>query len=87
MMEEKGGTKRDRDGVGKAMNTKRLPGVFVLLLTILVIIDFFVHRHGHLPLENLPEFFPIYGFVSVVLMAIVTRLLRLFIKKDESYYE
>ena len=86
-MKEKRGPRGDGDILDKPSRSKRHLGIFLLFLTALVIIDFFVDRHGHLLWENFPEFFPICGFVSVFLMVLAARLLRLFIKKDERYYE
>ena len=85
-MKEKHGSKIDAV-LDNRMRSKRSLVTFLLVLTVLVIIDFFVHRQAHLLWEDFPEFFPICGFVSVFLVVLAAQLLRLFIKKDESYYE
>jgi hypothetical protein len=68
-------------------NVKRLLFGFYVSLIILLIIDFFIHKHGAFPWERFPNFFAVYGFVSCVLLIFIAKALRLFIKKGEDYYE
>ena len=49
--------------------------------------DFFIHKHGEFPWEGYPEFFAVYGFVSCVALIFIAKVLRLFIKRDENYYD
>lgn len=66
---------------------KKLLWAFVCVLSILAIVDFFVHRHAHLPWEGIPEFFPALGFFSCVLVVVVGKVMRLILKREEHYYE
>lgn len=71
----------------KPKNVKRFLGFFYASLLVLLIIDFFIHKHGEFPWEDVPNFFAVYGFVSCVLLIFIAKALRLFVKRDEDYYE
>ena len=71
----------------KPKNVKRLLGSFYVSLLILLIIDFFIHKHAEFPWEGATDFFAVYGFVSCVLLIFVAKILRLLVKRDEDYYE
>ncbi|MFC1859321.1 hypothetical protein ACFL9U_15025 [Thermodesulfobacteriota bacterium] len=68
-------------------NVKRLLGVFYASLVVLLVVDFFIHKHAGFPWEESPNFFAVYGFASCVVLIFIAKALRLFIKRDESYYE
>ena len=71
----------------KHKNVTRLLIVFYLSLLALLIADFFIHKHGEFSWEGSPEFFAVYGFVSCVALIFIAKVLRLFIKRDENYYD
>jgi hypothetical protein len=64
---------------------KFLTGFFISLIVLLGC-DFFIHKHDHISLGNAPEFYAVYGFVSCVMLIFIAKILRLFIKRDETYY-
>lgn len=68
-------------------NVKILLRIFYASLVVLLIADFFIHKHAEFPWEDAPNFFAAYGFVSCVLLIFIAKILRLFIKKDEKYYD
>ena len=68
-------------------NVKKLLNTFYVSLVVLLIVDFFIHKHGDFPWENVPDFFAVYGFVSCVALIFIAKILRLLIKRDENYYE
>ena len=71
----------------KPENVKRFLGIFYLSLLVLLIIDFFIHKHPEFPWEGAPDFFAAYGFGSCVLLIFIAKILRLFVKRDEDYYD
>jgi len=71
----------------KPENVKRFLVFFYVTLVVLLIVDFFVHKHADFPWEDAPDFFAVYGFVSCVGLIFIAKLLRTFIKRDEEYYE
>lgn len=68
-------------------NVKRLLRGFYIFLVVLLIVDFFIHKHGYFPLEEYPDFFAVYGFVSCVLLIFIAKVLRLLLKREENHYE
>jgi hypothetical protein len=68
-------------------NVKRFLYAFYGSLVILLIIDFFVHKHADFPWEKAVNFFAAYGFISCVLLIFIAKALRLFIRRDEDYYD
>jgi uncharacterized membrane protein YkvA (DUF1232 family) len=79
--------KRELKIFDKPENVKRFLGFFYASLVVLLIVDFFIHKHAVFPWEEAPDFFAVYGFVSCVALIFIAKLLRLFIKRDENYYE
>lgn len=60
---------------------------FYISLVLLLGYDFFVHKHDDIKIGNAPEFYAVYGFVSCVMLIFIAKILRLFIKRDENYYD
>ena len=71
----------------KPENVKRFLGFFYVSLVVLLIVDFFIHKHAEFPWEDAPDLFAVYGFVSCVGLIFIAKLLRIFIKRDEHYYD
>ncbi|MBF0202986.1 MAG: hypothetical protein HQK67_01440 [Desulfamplus sp.] len=71
----------------KPANVKGLLGFFFCLLILLIILDFFIHKHGYFGWENWPGFFAAFGFVACVMVISIAKLLRVFAKRDERYYD
>jgi drug/metabolite transporter (DMT)-like permease len=69
-------------------NVNRLLGCFFASLVILLIIDFFVHKHPHFPWEGWVEFYAVYGFVACVALVLAAKyILRSLVKRREDYYD
>ena len=68
-------------------NVKRLLTIFYISLVALLVVDFFIHKHADFQWEEAPNFFAVYGYVSCVLLIFIAKLMRIFIKRDEKYYE
>ena len=50
-------------------------------------LDFFIHRHFSHPWEGLLGFYAVYGFVGCVLLVLISKWMRLFLMRDEAYYD
>lgn len=79
--------KRELKIFDKPENVKRFLGFFYVSLVVLLIVDFFIHKHADFPWEGAPDFFVVYGFVSCVGLIFIAKVLRIFIKRDEHYYD
>ena len=71
----------------KPENVKRFLGFFYAFLVVLLIVDFFIHKHAEFPWEDAPDFFAVYGFISCVGLIFIAKLLGIFTKRDEDYYD
>ncbi len=61
--------------------------IFYFLCVVLMLADFFVHRHIMTDMEKLPTFYALYGlFASTILVLIATQM-RKWLMRDEEYYE
>lgn len=61
--------------------------VFVAILVLLVVLDFFVHKHPPFLWEAIPSFNAVYGFISCVVIIVVSNFLGRWLKKREDYYD
>ena len=68
-------------------NVTRFLLVFYICLIVLLLVDPFINKHGDFEWENMPGFFAAYGFVSCVLLIFIAKIMRLWIKRDENYYD
>ena len=50
-------------------------------------LDFILHRHAYHPLEEIPGFYAIYGFVACVLLVLLAKEMRKLLIRREDYYE
>ena len=54
---------------------------------ILVVLEFMIHRHGEIALEDLPLFPAIYAFLICIFIVVGGILLRKIAMKPEDYYD
>lgn len=57
------------------------------VLSILLIIDLCIHRHGDFHWEESPGFFAVYGFVACVVLVFAAKVLRIIVERKEDYYD
>lgn len=68
-------------------NVDRLLKGFYALCILLVVVDFFVHRHIMTAWEELPAFYALYGFVACVVLVVLAKLMRKYVMRKEEYYD
>ena len=56
------------------------------LCALLCIADFFYKKKYYVPVETFPGFYAIYGFFMCAGLVICARMMRIFLKRDETYY-
>ena len=71
----------------KPENVQRLLRGFYAVCALLVVADFFAHRHIEHSWERLPAFYAIYGFVSCVVLVVIAKEMRKFLMRPEDYYD
>ena len=78
------------DVVQSACNSGNVKRVLVMLYAvsaILLLADFVLHRHVQHPLEGLPGFYAVYGFVGCVTLVMAAKQRRHWVKRPEEYYD
>lgn len=60
--------------------------VLYAVSAILVLADFVVHRHSEHPWEHVKAFYPLYGFVGIVILVLAAKGLRRLTMRPEDYY-
>jgi len=69
-------------------NVQRLLKIFFSSLVVLLVLDFFVHKHTYFPWEEAPEFYAVFGFVACVGLVLVAKyVLRPLVMRKEDYYD
>jgi hypothetical protein len=61
--------------------------VLYILCGLLVLVDFFVHRHTVMSLEKFTAFYAVYGFAALVTVVLLAKGLRRLVRRSEDYYE
>lgn len=79
--------KRELKIFDKPGNVNKLLMIFYVSLLVLLVIDFFIHKHPEFPWEGAPVFYAVYGFTACVSLIFIAKLLRLLVKRDEDYYK
>lgn len=68
-------------------NVKTLWRCFLLILVLLVSIGAFVDLHPHFEIETWFGFYAAYGFITCLLMIVVAKVLGVFLKRQDAYYD
>lgn len=68
-------------------NIHKLWIVFIAVLVLTVVAGFFVHQHESFGIEDSVGFFAWYGFITCVGMVVFAKLLGVFLKRPEDYYD
>ena len=70
----------------KPENVSRVIRLLAGICLILFILDFILDRHGKHPWEHMPGFYALYGLVGCVLLVIIAKWMRIFLKRPPDYY-
>jgi hypothetical protein len=71
----------------KPRNVRRLLYVLYSICALLLAADFLYHRHVQHAWDGWPGFYAGYGFAGCVLLVLIAKLLRHFLKRPENYYD
>ena len=73
-------------------NRPRLWALQLAILLLALLPEWFIHRHAHfesagIALDTSPGFFAWYGFLTCAAMVVLAKLLGLWLKRGERYYD
>jgi len=71
----------------KPRNVRRLLHVLYSVCAFLFALDFLYQRHPLHSGDDWPGFYAGYGFLGCVLLVLLAKLLRRFLKRPENYYD
>jgi uncharacterized membrane protein len=71
----------------KKQNVARLLNALYAVCAVLVVLDLLVHRHTEHPWEHVVAFYPLYGFVGIVILVLAAKGLRRLVMRPEDYYD
>ena len=60
---------------------------FAALCALLVVLDFVRPREVHHPAEEWALLYPLFGFVGISLLILISKLLRRVVMRSEDYYD
>jgi hypothetical protein len=69
------------------MYVKLVIRALLVLCAVTVLLDAVIHRHHDHPWEAMFAFYPVYGFVSCVLLVLAAKQLRKVVMRAEDYYD
>lgn len=68
-------------------NVKKIVRALFVVCGLLFVADAFYEKHSHFEAENIFGFYAIYGFVMCVALVLAAKVLRIFLMRDEDYYD
>ncbi len=71
----------------KPANVKKIIAALCAVCGLLMIADFFYHKHAHFAVEKLFGFYAFYGFIMCVLLVLAAKVMRVWLMRDEDYYD
>ncbi|MCH7932983.1 MAG: hypothetical protein IIC36_03215 [Gemmatimonadetes bacterium] len=66
---------------------KLLFNVLFALCAVVVVLDLLIHRHEVHPWERLVAFYPLFGFVGIVILVGIAKQMRRVLMRPEDYYD
>ncbi len=68
-------------------NVKRLLYGFYVACALSIVAELFIKRYVDHPWEKLFGFYPIYGFLGIVILVMLSVVLRKLVMRKENYYD
>ncbi|MGD8709676.1 MAG: hypothetical protein PVF40_04750 [Ectothiorhodospiraceae bacterium] len=68
-------------------NIRKLWGIFIVILIVTVLAELAVHLHPHFRIDGWFGFSAAYGFLTCVAMVVFAKLLGVFLKREDTYYD
>ena len=68
-------------------NIRKLWIIFIAVLAVTALLDFVLHPHAAFGLDGTPFFYSWYGFATCVGMVVFAKLLGIFLKREDTYYD
>jgi hypothetical protein len=76
-----------RDWLDDPVNVDRIVKALGVACVLVVLADFFYHKHGHFGFQSLFGFDAVFGFLAYVGLVSVAKLWRRVVMRSEDYYD
>ena len=77
----------DKHWLVRAKTIRLLWWVFIAILAMTVLAEFFIHKHEYFGLDGSFAFTAWYGFITCVAMVVGAKALGYVLKRKENYYD
>jgi len=67
-------------------DTKKAWISFIIVLVVSLLLETIMTPHPYFEFDGFPGFYAIFGFISCVLIVLVSKFLGIFLKRKEDYY-
>lgn len=71
----------------RPLNVRRLLRLLYACCVTVLALDIFIHRHIEHPWEELPGFYPLYGFAGSLILVLAAKGLRQLVMRPADYYQ
>jgi hypothetical protein len=68
-------------------NVKKIIYSLYVVCALLFLLDATYEKHAHFQAEYVFGFYAIYGFIMCVALVLAAKLMRVFLMRDEEYYD
>ena len=79
--------KKEFDYFDKPENIRKLWIMLYAVCGLLVVPDFFIHRHPHFGFDGFIGFYALFGFVSCAILILFAKVAGWVLKVREDYYD
>jgi len=80
-------SKKENTWFDKPANVKKIIVALLIVCTLLLVAEFFYHKHAYFAAEEWFGFYAFYGFIMCVLLVLAAKVMRVFLMRDEDYYD
>jgi len=80
-------SEQDKHWLLRSENIRKLWMIFIAILLATLVAGLFVHQHDYFGIEDSFAFYGWYGFITCIGMVIFAKLLGIFLKRPENYYD
>jgi len=79
--------KEENTWFDKPANIKKIIGALIIVCALLLVAEFFYHKHPYFAIEEVFGFYAFYGFTMCVLLVLAAKIMRVVLMRDEDYYD
>jgi hypothetical protein len=76
-----------RHWLARPETIRKLWRVFIAVLVVVVLAEFFVRQEAHFAVERIFGFYALFGFVACAVLILLAKGLGVFLKRPDTYYD